>query len=698
MHLQIKLKKLIYFGVGLTYVGIVLFLVSMTAGAALVDNATIELISAIEDANGKVESATAGNDPGQYPQSAIDAFEVAIDIAQEVASNLDATIDPDATLKQIKQAITDLKAAESEFDAAKIESVNKDALISAISSASTKLEGAFAGIEPGQYPRSAINAFDTAIAKAESVADDSGATQAEVNEALTDLKAAEAIFDAAKIVSVNKISLTSTIGAASSKVNNAVAGAGVGQYSQSSITSFKEAIGQAQVVADDAGATQAEVNQAIGDLKAAETIFDAAKIATGDSTPPASVTNLQDSAIGSTWIRWTWTNPTDPDFSHVMIYIDNSFVTTTSNAYYELTGLAEGTTYTIGLKTVDDLSNINPELVDAAATTTTTATIIPEIISISGKDISTTSITVVWESSSDTASVKISRDDISLGTVSEPASYVDSNLESGTTYSYTLIPYANDGLEGKAVSVSLKTQSSGKSGGGSSGGSSSKKSSGGGGAGSVENFANVAMKDADNAYLRMDSNVTYEFSREGNDIHSVSFFSLKNSGEITSTIEVLNDRSKLVSRNPDGLVYRYLNIWVGKAGFATSDNIKDARVKFRVDNSWIQEMGVDPADVRLQRYNGVVWEVLPTTLESSTMDYAIFEAKTPGFSPFAITAGKMLASSANSDGYKDSTQVEDIALEGTQPEKSKIWTYIMIIILIGLFAVGYEYLKKERQD
>jgi PGF-pre-PGF domain-containing protein len=610
MHLQIKLNKLIYFGVGLTYVGIVLFLVSMTAGAALVDNATIELISAIEDANGKVESATAG-------------------------------------------------------------------------------------IEPGQYPQSAINAFNKAISKAQSVANDDGATQSEVNQAVSDLKAAEAVFDAAKIVSVNKTALTSAISAASLKVNSAVAGVVIGQYPQSAITSFKETIGQAQVVADKAGATQAEVNRAVRDLKAAETIFDAAKITTGDSTPPASVTNLQNSAVGPTWIRWTWTNPTDSDFSHVTVYIDNSFVTTTSNAYYELSRLAEGTIHTIGLQTVDTTGNINTERVNDAATTAAT---LPKITSVSGKDITTNSITLLWESSTDTASVKITRDDVLLSTVNGQLSYVDSGLESGTTYDYTLIPYTDDGLEGEAVSVNLKTKSSGKSGGGSSGSSSKKSSSsGGGGAGSAEDFTNVVMKDVANVYLMMGSNAVYEFSREGNAIQSISLYSLKNSGEITSTIEVLNEKSKLVHSDPDGRVYRYLNIWVGKAGFATSDSIRDARIRFKVNNSWIEEMGVSPEEVSLQRYNGSSWEVLPTTFEGNIGSYTIFEASTPGFSPFAITAEKAFASSANGTATVGLAHVEDIALEGTQPEKSKIWTYIMTIILIGLFAVGYEYLKKDQQ-
>jgi hypothetical protein len=170
---------------------------------------------------------------------------------------------------------------------------------------------------------------------------------------------------------------------------------------------------------------------------------------------------------------------------------------------------------------------------------------LPVISNVVGKNISQ-SITLEWDASEDTASVQISQNGVLLATVNE-STYVHSNLNKSTTYNYTLVPYNQNGLKGEAVSISLTTSSSSSSGGSSGGSSSSKSSSGGGGGGatSVEDLANVAVKDVNNQYLRINTNVTYEFARPGNDILSVSFYSLKNSGEITSTIEVLNNRSKL---------------------------------------------------------------------------------------------------------------------------------------------------------
>ena len=330
----------------------------------------------------------------------------------------------------------------------------------------------------------------------------------------------------------------------------------------------------------------------------------------------------------------------------------------------------------------------------------------PFISDLLASDISPSSITLTWTNSPDVAFVEIYRNNTIIGNVTGPTSqYVDSGLDSNTSYEYSLLPYDVDGTEGTMVNITLLTSSpsssnsgtGGSSGVGSSGATSSRSTSGGGGggAGSSEDYENVALKDVASAYLLMDSNVTYEFTREGDVIQSISFHSLKNSGEVTSTIEVLNDRSKLVNSDPEGLVYKYVNIWVGKSGFSTASNINDIRIKFRVANSWLQELGVDPADVRLQRYDGNVWAILPTALESENAEYSIFESTTPGFSPFAITAEKVLASPVSSDADMEPVQMENAGLKEGQPERSNIWTIFMAIFVISLVAVGYMYLRKR---
>jgi hypothetical protein len=178
-----------------------------------------------------------------------------------------------------------------------------------------------------------------------------------------------------------------------------------------------------------------------------------------------------------------------------MIYMNGAFVADTSSDpsvhSYNATGLAAGTTYTISIRTVDVAGNISTTGVNDSATTTG----LPVIYNVYGTDITNTSITLKWEASSDTSSVQISRDGTILGNVSGGTSYVDGNLSVDTTYSYTLVPYDESGLAGKAVTLSLVTNSSGSNGssGGSSGGSSSSSggSSGGGGGGAAPRILRI---------------------------------------------------------------------------------------------------------------------------------------------------------------------------------------------------------------
>jgi hypothetical protein len=81
-----------------------------------------------------------------------------------------------------------------------------------------------------------------------------------------------------------------------------------------------------------------------------------------DTTPPASVTNLTMTGNGTTWLLINWTNPSDSDFDHVMIFKNSTFVanTTSNTTYsYNITGLNSGTAYEITVKTVDTSGNVN---------------------------------------------------------------------------------------------------------------------------------------------------------------------------------------------------------------------------------------------------------------------------------------------------------------------------------------------------
>jgi subtilisin family serine protease len=90
-----------------------------------------------------------------------------------------------------------------------------------------------------------------------------------------------------------------------------------------------------------------------------------------DTTPPASITNLHNTTYEQTYITWTWNDPADADFSHVMVYIDGAFKTNVTKGVqqYTATGLAPDTEHEIGTHTVDDAGNINAAWVKDTART-----------------------------------------------------------------------------------------------------------------------------------------------------------------------------------------------------------------------------------------------------------------------------------------------------------------------------------------
>lgn len=94
------------------------------------------------------------------------------------------------------------------------------------------------------------------------------------------------------------------------------------------------------------------------------------KNVTNDTIPPSSISYLQSKA-GPDWVGWTWENPEDKDFSHVIIFIDGKFkvnVTKPKN-YYNLTRLPSEKQYSIGIRTVDMNKNINPYWVNDSTST-----------------------------------------------------------------------------------------------------------------------------------------------------------------------------------------------------------------------------------------------------------------------------------------------------------------------------------------
>ncbi len=126
---------------------------------------------------------------------------------------------------------------------------------------------------------------------------------------------------------------------------------------------------------------------------------------------------------------------------------------------------------------------------------------------------------------------------------------------------------------------------------------------GGGGGGSPEPQSNVQVKELSQAFISSGKSVKFDFPQKVTPVVYVSFDSKKTAGKTTTIVEMLKEKSTLVSGLPSGEVYKSLNIWVGNSGFATPTNIENAVVCFKVEKSWIQSKKIDQSSITLNRYS-----------------------------------------------------------------------------------------------
>ena len=166
---------------------------------------------------------------------------------------------------------------------------------------------------------------------------------------------------------------------------------------------------------------------------------------------------------------------------------------------------------------------------------------------------------------------------------------------------------------------------------------SSSSSGGSGGGGSSEPAKNVEVKELSQVFITNGKEVKFDFSKNATCVVYVSFDAKRTLGKTTTIAEMLKGKSALVSELPAGGVYKSFNIWVGNGGVATSNNIENPAVCFKVEKDWIQDKKIDQSSIVLNSYSENKWGQLPVSLLKEDDKYLYFTAETPEFSSFVIT-------------------------------------------------------------
>lgn len=177
---------------------------------------------------------------------------------------------------------------------------------------------------------------------------------------------------------------------------------------------------------------------------------------------------------------------------------------------------------------------------------------------------------------------------------------------------------------------------SGDDSGSSSGGESHKSGSGGGG-GSPEPAKNIEVKETSQVFITNGKEVKFDLKNNATCVVYLGFDAKKTAGKTTTIVEELKNKSTLVSELPEGEVYKSFNVWVGNSGYASSKNIENSVLCFKVEKAWMQENGIDSSSITLNRYSDEEWEQLPINSSGEDDEFMYFTARTTGFSSFAIT-------------------------------------------------------------
>jgi PGF-pre-PGF domain-containing protein len=190
-----------------------------------------------------------------------------------------------------------------------------------------------------------------------------------------------------------------------------------------------------------------------------------------------------------------------------------------------------------------------------------------------------------------------------------------------------------------AINVLTPSSSSGGSSEESSGGSSNSGSSSSSGStgSSPELQNNVQVKEISQAFVASGKTVKFDFTKNATCVMYVSFNAKKTFGKTTAIAEQLKRKSILVSGLPSEEVYRFFNVWVGNGGIATSKNIENPVICFKVEKAWIKDKKINPDSITLNRYSDKKWEQFPVNLSRQDDKFLYFTTETSGFSSFAIT-------------------------------------------------------------
>ncbi len=180
------------------------------------------------------------------------------------------------------------------------------------------------------------------------------------------------------------------------------------------------------------------------------------------------------------------------------------------------------------------------------------------------------------------------------------ASYTNTSAPPGT-WNLTAIATNSNGAASKEWTWSvaaITTTGTGTSSGGGGGG--------GGGVASEEPNKNIQLRESREEYLRAGDSRSFIFTTSDLVINEVLITPAKSYGLTNVKVEQLNGLpTKKDITSPEGTAYIFSNIRVNEKEIAKGSGIKDAAIKFKVNNNWLSDNKLSENDMVLLRWMAV---------------------------------------------------------------------------------------------
>ena len=154
----------------------------------------------------------------------------------------------------------------------------------------------------------------------------------------------------------------------------------------------------------------------------------------------------------------------------------------------------------------------------------------------------------------------------------------------------------------------------------------------GGGVVSAEPYDNIDRSDMYEKYLVLNNPVLFTFKFPELSIYEIAVTGKETENYMALKVEALKGPTKNSGISAfSGIIYKNVNV------LASSKNIKEGQIRFKVENTWIANAG---NDLKMVKWDGSKWVDLPTSEIKKDDTYTFYEANTDSFGSFAITAMK----------------------------------------------------------